>query len=189
VAETSDRKVLIIALAVMFGLVGFGVGFGALFAATQCRALDPIAMTQDAVLGTADDVDATLLALLPVLTSTGTGADVLIPMAIPAVGGMAVELLTLFVVPILFGAVEEMRLRLRGGDANPPGGAQAPGVAVPPDESSSEGSAVPPDESSSEGGAVPPDDSSSEGGMVPPQPPRSDGGAAARGTLSTGETT
>ena len=44
----------------------------------------------------------TLLALLPVLTSTGKGADIMAPMAIPIFGGMAVELLTLFVVPVLY---------------------------------------------------------------------------------------
>jgi Cu(I)/Ag(I) efflux system membrane protein CusA/SilA len=35
------------------------------------------------------------------------------PMAIPAVGGMAVEVVTLFVVPVLFSLVEELRLRWR----------------------------------------------------------------------------
>lgn len=44
----------------------------------------------------------TLLALLPILTSTGRGADIMIPMAIPSFGGMLVELLTLFVVPVLY---------------------------------------------------------------------------------------
>jgi Cu(I)/Ag(I) efflux system membrane protein CusA/SilA len=46
----------------------------------------------------------TVLALLPVLTNRGRGADVMIPMAIPAFGGMVVELLTLFVVPVLYAA-------------------------------------------------------------------------------------
>ena len=44
----------------------------------------------------------TLLALLPVLTATGRGADIMLPMALPLVGGMALELLTMFVVPVLF---------------------------------------------------------------------------------------
>ena len=44
----------------------------------------------------------TLLALLPVLTARGTGADVMLPMALPIFGGMLFELLTLFVVPILW---------------------------------------------------------------------------------------
>ncbi len=53
----------------------------------------------------------TILALLPILTSYGTGADVMIPMAIPIIGGMALALLTLFVVPVLYGLIEEVRFR------------------------------------------------------------------------------
>ncbi|MBU0553192.1 efflux RND transporter permease subunit [Myxococcota bacterium] len=56
----------------------------------------------------------TILALLPLLTSTGRGADVMLPMAIPAVGGMAVELVTLFVVPILYAARAEHAARRAG---------------------------------------------------------------------------
>jgi Cu(I)/Ag(I) efflux system membrane protein CusA/SilA len=44
----------------------------------------------------------TILALLPVLTLTGRGADIMIPMAIPVFGGMAMALLTLFIVPVLY---------------------------------------------------------------------------------------
>jgi len=54
----------------------------------------------------------TILALLPILTSTGTGADVMIPMALPAAGGMSIALITLFVVPALYCAGQEWRLRL-----------------------------------------------------------------------------
>ncbi|QDU82932.1 Cation efflux system protein CusA [Planctomycetes bacterium Pla163] len=53
----------------------------------------------------------TILALLPVLTSTGRGADVMIPMAIPSFGGMTVVLISMFVVPVLYCAVQERRLR------------------------------------------------------------------------------
>ena len=53
----------------------------------------------------------TLLALLPVLTATGRGADVLIPMAIPSFGGMLVEVVTMLVVPILYCWREERRVR------------------------------------------------------------------------------
>ena len=53
----------------------------------------------------------TILALLPVLTSRGRGADVMVPMAIPSFGGMSVVLITMFVVPTLFSAVQERRLR------------------------------------------------------------------------------
>ncbi len=52
----------------------------------------------------------TLLALTPILTSTGRGADVMVPMAIPAFGGMCVVLISVFVVPVLYAAVAERRL-------------------------------------------------------------------------------
>jgi len=60
----------------------------------------------------------TILALLPVLTSTGRGSDIMVPMAIPAFGGMAVASITWFVVPVLYCWGEEWRLRLsrRSGD-------------------------------------------------------------------------
>ena len=44
---------------------------------------------------------ATLLALLPVLTSSGKGSDIMVPMAIPTFGGMLIQSMTMFVVPIL----------------------------------------------------------------------------------------
>lgn len=52
----------------------------------------------------------TLLALLPVLTSTGRGSDIMIPMAIPAFGGMSVALISLFIVPVLYGKYRELTL-------------------------------------------------------------------------------
>lgn len=61
----------------------------------------------------------TLLALLPVITSTGRGADLMRPMALPVLGGMAVELITLFVVPVLYCAVEELRHSARQGTNEP----------------------------------------------------------------------
>lgn len=42
-----------------------------------------------------------IIALLPVLTSTGKGADIMVPMAIPTFGGMTIQIMTIFVVPIL----------------------------------------------------------------------------------------
>lgn len=53
----------------------------------------------------------TILALLPVITSAGRGSDMMVPMAIPLFGGMAFELVTLFVVPILYCAREERSLK------------------------------------------------------------------------------
>ena len=52
----------------------------------------------------------TLLALLPVLTSTGRGSDVMVPMAIPVFGGMLVALITLFVVPTLYAWYHERKM-------------------------------------------------------------------------------
>jgi Cu(I)/Ag(I) efflux system membrane protein CusA/SilA len=42
-----------------------------------------------------------IIALLPVLTSTGKGADIMVPMAIPIFGGMIIQVMTIFVVPLL----------------------------------------------------------------------------------------
>ena len=53
----------------------------------------------------------TILALLPVLTSTGRGSDIMVPMAIPVFGGMLIEVLTMFVVPVLFCLVREIGQR------------------------------------------------------------------------------
>ncbi len=49
----------------------------------------------------------TILALIPVLTSTGRGSDVMVPMAIPSFGGMLVVLISIFVVPVLYCALKE----------------------------------------------------------------------------------
>jgi len=57
----------------------------------------------------------TILALLPVLTSTGRGSDVMIPMAIPSFGGMLVVLVSVFVVPVLYCAIKEVGLRAVAG--------------------------------------------------------------------------
>jgi Cu(I)/Ag(I) efflux system membrane protein CusA/SilA len=53
----------------------------------------------------------TILALLPVLTSTGRGSDIMIPMAIPSFGGMLIALITLFVVPVLYSWKKEYQLK------------------------------------------------------------------------------
>lgn len=55
----------------------------------------------------------TILALLPVLTSTGRGSDIMIPMAIPSFGGMLIALITLFVVPVLFSWKSELQLKMQ----------------------------------------------------------------------------
>jgi Cu(I)/Ag(I) efflux system membrane protein CusA/SilA len=53
----------------------------------------------------------TVFGLLPIFWATGRGADIMQPMAIPSVGGMAVSIITLFIVPCCFCAVEEWKWR------------------------------------------------------------------------------
>ena len=61
----------------------------------------------------------TILALLPVLTSQGRGSDIMVPMAIPSFGGMAIEVVTMLVVPVLYCAIREIQLKARAGQGNP----------------------------------------------------------------------
>lgn len=63
-----------------------------------CRRVRPCLMT----------TATTLLALLPVLTSTGRGSDLMAPMAVPIFGGMLIELMTMFVVPVLYSLWSEI---------------------------------------------------------------------------------
>ncbi|MEQ9424310.1 MAG: efflux RND transporter permease subunit [Cyclobacteriaceae bacterium] len=56
-------------------------------------------------------VSTTMIALLPVLTSTGRGADIMIPMAIPSFGGMAVALVSIFIVPVIYCWREERKIK------------------------------------------------------------------------------
>ncbi|MEW6358126.1 MAG: efflux RND transporter permease subunit [Planctomycetota bacterium] len=53
----------------------------------------------------------TVLALLPVLTSSGRGADVMIPMALPIVAAMTLDLIGIFLAPVLYCALEEFKLK------------------------------------------------------------------------------
>jgi len=55
----------------------------------------------------------TILALLPVLTSTGRGSNIMVPMAIPSFGGMLLAILTIFVVPVLYCGWAEVRYRFQ----------------------------------------------------------------------------
>jgi copper/silver efflux system protein len=69
----------------------------------------------------------TMLALLPVVTAPGKGADLMVPMALPTIGGIGLSLTTLLTVPVLFSAVEEWRLwrssrRRRAKDRQTDGG-------------------------------------------------------------------
>jgi Cu(I)/Ag(I) efflux system membrane protein CusA/SilA len=53
----------------------------------------------------------TILALIPVFTSTGRGSDIMVPMAIPSFGGMTIEILTMLIVPVLYCWIQEIRLK------------------------------------------------------------------------------
>lgn len=56
----------------------------------------------------------TILALLPILISTGTGSEIMRPIATPTVGGMVTAtILNLILVPVVFSWVQEARLRKR----------------------------------------------------------------------------
>ncbi len=52
-----------------------------------------------------------IIALIPVLTATGKGADILIPMAIPSFGGMLLQVMTMFVVPVLYSMWKEKKFK------------------------------------------------------------------------------
>jgi len=54
----------------------------------------------------------TLAALVPILISTGRGADVARAMALPVFGGMLIEPLTSFIVPTLYCAYLEFKMRV-----------------------------------------------------------------------------
>ncbi|MFO7908137.1 MAG: efflux RND transporter permease subunit [Pirellulaceae bacterium] len=54
----------------------------------------------------------TLIALLPIMLSHGRGADVARAMAVPVFGGMLVEPFTTFIVPTVYCAYMELKLRL-----------------------------------------------------------------------------
>ncbi len=69
----------------------------------------------------------TFAALLPVMSATGRGADVAKAMALPVFAGMLIELVSLFVVPVLYCAYMEFRMNLgmqdphwAGESASPP---------------------------------------------------------------------
>jgi Cu(I)/Ag(I) efflux system membrane protein CusA/SilA len=64
----------------------------------------------------------TVIGLLPVFMTQGRGSDVMQPMAIPSVGGMAVQVIALFVAPCLYCFVMERKARklLREGIRHEP---------------------------------------------------------------------
>ncbi len=69
-----------------------------------CRRIRPLVMT----------TTTTVVALLPVMWATGQGSEVMRPMAIPALGGMGIELISLFVVPVIFSYIQEKEVKQEG---------------------------------------------------------------------------
>jgi Cu(I)/Ag(I) efflux system membrane protein CusA/SilA len=58
----------------------------------------------------------TIIALLPVMWATTTGSEVMKPMAIPVIGGMLFEIITLFVVPVCYSYFKHKELIRNFGD-------------------------------------------------------------------------
>lgn len=54
----------------------------------------------------------TMLAFLPVLSSTGRGSDVMIPMAIPVFGGLVFVIIGMLIMPVLYSITEEIRFKM-----------------------------------------------------------------------------
>jgi copper/silver efflux system protein len=52
-----------------------------------------------------------IIALIPVLSSTGKGSDIMVPMAIPSFGGMLIQVMTMFVVPVLYSMWQEAKIK------------------------------------------------------------------------------
>jgi hypothetical protein len=96
-------------------VVGFGVWLGPNIVfgwiSRECDA-QSLSESEVAELSCLMTTATTLLALLPVLTSTGRGSDIMVPMAIPSFGGMFIEIMTMLVVPVLYCSVQEWKLRL-----------------------------------------------------------------------------
>ncbi|MBC75923.1 MAG: CusA/CzcA family heavy metal efflux RND transporter [Halobacteriovoraceae bacterium] len=52
----------------------------------------------------------TIVALVPIMWTTTTGSEIIKPMALPVVGGMVFEFITLFMVPLTFAYFEKRKL-------------------------------------------------------------------------------
>jgi copper/silver efflux system protein len=69
-----------------------------------CRRIRPLVMT----------TTTTIFALLPILWSQGQGSEIMRPMSIPVLGGMTIEIITLFIVPIIFSYYYQFKMRKKG---------------------------------------------------------------------------
>ena len=57
----------------------------------------------------------TVLALLPVITSRGRGSDIMVPMSLASFGGMLLEVVTMFMAPVLYCWIKEAQLKRGAG--------------------------------------------------------------------------
>jgi Cu(I)/Ag(I) efflux system membrane protein CusA/SilA len=73
----------------------------------------------------------TFAALLPVMTATGRGADVARAMALPVFFGMFIELISLFVVPVLYCGYMEMKLNMKTANDPAEAASDAPAECSP----------------------------------------------------------
>jgi len=87
---------------------GAALGAREIMAAAQAGTAErvrPVAMTATAIIA----------GLLPIMWGTGTGAEVMSRIAAPMVGGMAsVTVLSLFVLPVIYGLVLQVKNKVRG---------------------------------------------------------------------------
>lgn len=58
----------------------------------------------------------TIIALLPIFTSTGKGSDIMVPMAIPTFGGMLFQVITVFIVPVLYCMWQEFQIKKKNDE-------------------------------------------------------------------------
>jgi len=76
-------------------------------------------------------VVAIMAGLLPIMWSTGTGSEIMQRIAVPMIGGMlSSTLLTLIVIPAIYGLVRERGLKF-GGTASDVSGVIAESRATP----------------------------------------------------------
>ena len=103
----------------------------------QSRALSPADLHEAIMVGAVERVRpkmmtvvAIIAGLLPILWSTGTGAEVMQRIAVPMIGGMlSSTLLTLVVIPAVYSLVMTLALRREARRSAPP--ARAENVPTP----------------------------------------------------------
>ena len=83
-----------------YDMIFLGTGLKECILEAGSRRIRPLVMT----------TTTTVVALIPIMWSTSTGSEVMKPMAIPTLGGMLVELVTLFIVPVVYSYFEQRKM-------------------------------------------------------------------------------